>query len=193
MTICKARRGSVEEHPLGAVAVVDVDIDDGDACGTMRDQGRRSGNRDVVEQAEPHGAIAFRVMTRRTDERDRRFAMLERMVRSLHSSTSGDERDLERLRRREGIGVERDAAPTRSRYRVNMGRRVDAQQLRLAWRLSARRYVHRVPAIGRRRRRTPGRARDARDGQAVGCALRNGARPAAALKLKLDGFTSKKV
>ena len=50
-------------------------------------------------------------------------------MRSLHSSTSGDERDLERLRRCERVGVERNAASTGVRYGVDVLCRVHTQQL----------------------------------------------------------------
>ena len=86
----------VVEHPLRAVAVMDVDVDDGDACRPVRDRPTAAATATLLNRQNPIAAIALRVMARRADERERRLAMLERMVRSLHGCTSGDERDLER-------------------------------------------------------------------------------------------------
>jgi hypothetical protein len=55
--------------------------------------------------------------------------MLERMVRSLHGGTGSHERNLEGLRRRERVGVERDCAPTRVRQRIDVLRRVHTEEL----------------------------------------------------------------
>ena len=63
----------VVEHPLRAVAVVDVDVDDRDAREPARERVRR-GDRDVVEEAEAHRAVALGVVARRPDQRERRLA-----------------------------------------------------------------------------------------------------------------------
>jgi hypothetical protein len=54
------------ENLLRAIAMMDIEIDDGDALGAMFCAGVMSRNRDVVEQTEAHGCVAFGMVTGRT-------------------------------------------------------------------------------------------------------------------------------
>ena len=65
--------GIVVEDLLGAVAVVHVEVDDGHAGKPARPRvGRGHGH--VVEEAEPHRAVALGVMTGRTHQTEGRLA-----------------------------------------------------------------------------------------------------------------------
>ena len=81
--------GIVVEHRLCAVAVVHVDVDDRDAFETAGAH-RRRGDRNIVEQAEPHRSIRFGVVPRRTDERDSGLPLGNGMVRRLNSCAGGE-------------------------------------------------------------------------------------------------------
>ena len=108
---------------------MDVDIDDRHACEALREHGgRRDG--DVVEQAEAHRPVALGVMARRADEGDNRLVRVQRMVRSLHGCTSGNECDFDGLGRRERIGVERDGTATGRADCIEVLGRVHAEQFR---------------------------------------------------------------
>src|SRR6185437_8946272 len=61
----------VAENGLRAVAVVDVEIDDGDTVETVRTERVRGGGRDTVEQAEAHRFVAGRVVSGRTHRAER--------------------------------------------------------------------------------------------------------------------------
>ena len=61
------------ERGLRAVAVMDVDVDDGDARGAVGAE-RGGGDRDVVVEAEPHRAIGLGVVAGRPHQRQRRLA-----------------------------------------------------------------------------------------------------------------------
>ncbi len=54
--------GAILEGVLGAVAVVSVEIDDGDAGEFMLSDEVFGGDGDVVEEAEAHGMVAFGVV-----------------------------------------------------------------------------------------------------------------------------------
>ena len=58
------------QDALDAVAVVDVPVEDQDAAQTRRHRRQRADGH-VVEQAEPHGALALRVVPRRPHDRKR--------------------------------------------------------------------------------------------------------------------------
>jgi hypothetical protein len=60
-------RGSSENICLGAVAVVDVEIDDRDARQAVGGHRMRGADGDVVEHAEAHRAGALRVMAGRSN------------------------------------------------------------------------------------------------------------------------------
>src|SRR3546814_8132727 len=78
--------GAVIEYRLGAVAVVVVDIEDGDTPGTGVDEGLR-GDGGVVEEAVAAVEVGGRVMPRRAAERKGRAgALADRKGTSLNSS-----------------------------------------------------------------------------------------------------------
>ena len=62
---------AVVEDLLGAVAVVDVPVDDRDRLDVRRFQGRLGRDRDVVEEAEAVGLSGLGVVTARSNERVR--------------------------------------------------------------------------------------------------------------------------
>ena len=55
----------VAENVLGAVAMMHVEIDDGDAFQPMLLERMLGGDGDIVKEAEAHGAAAHRMMPRR--------------------------------------------------------------------------------------------------------------------------------
>ena len=55
------------ENVLGAVAVMDVEIDDRHPLGIMADAGMECGDGGIVEQAETHGAAGFGMVAGRAD------------------------------------------------------------------------------------------------------------------------------
>ncbi len=92
---------------LGAVAVVDVPVDDRDALGAMGALGVAGGDDGVVEQAEAHGLVGLGVMARRPDgaEGIGRLAGEHRVDRE--AGRAGRVRGgLEAPRRNPGIGVD---------------------------------------------------------------------------------------
>ena len=118
----------VVEHPLGAVPVVDVVVEDRDPV-QPRSTRRRGGHGDVVEQTEPHRAILFRVVPRGSDERDGGGALGEGVLNRNDGRTHGVERDVVGLGRGVGIRVEPDPAPRGGGDLVYIGRRVHLHQL----------------------------------------------------------------
>jgi hypothetical protein len=58
---------------LGAVAVVDVPVDNGNPVNALQCMFR--GNCDVVQETEPHGACTLRVVTGRPDKGEGMFTI----------------------------------------------------------------------------------------------------------------------
>ena len=82
------------EDVLRAVAVVHVVVDDRHLVRAERPRVRRADG-DVVEQAEPHRAAAFRVVPRRPHERRRRdVRRRHHPLDGIHHRAGGQERDL---------------------------------------------------------------------------------------------------
>ena len=92
---------------LGAVAVVDVPVDDGDAAGAVGALGVAGGDDGVVEEAEAHGPVGLGVVTRRAHgaERVRDEAGHHRVDRE-HCGAGGPRGRDEALRRQRRVGVE---------------------------------------------------------------------------------------
>ena len=63
------------EDLLGAVAVVDVEVDDRDALEAVRGERVRRADGDVVEETEPHRAIALGMVPRRPHRAERGRAL----------------------------------------------------------------------------------------------------------------------
>src|SRR5206468_4015756 len=74
------------ENVFGAVAVVDIEIDDGDPLDTVGGHRVRRADRDVVEQAETHRPVALGVVARRPNraERGLAFAPHDKVGREYH-------------------------------------------------------------------------------------------------------------
>ena len=106
-------RGSEEdirvggEDGLGAVAVVDVEIDDGDTPQPVLVSRVRGADGDVVEQAKAHGAARFGVVAGRAHRAERVLGLARR-----HRADGGDnragraQRRLARARRNHRVGIE---------------------------------------------------------------------------------------
>ena len=95
------------EGGFGAVAVMDVEIDDGDAPGPVRRARMQRRDRGAVEQAEPHGAFRLGVMAGRArrDEGVLRLTGVQRIHRRAGAACSA-QACFERMRAGEGVGVE---------------------------------------------------------------------------------------
>ena len=89
--------GIVVERRLGAVAVVDVPVDDGDASEAARGAQVVCRDGDVAEQAEPHALARERVVTRRAAERvDVVDLAVEHGVAGGHHAAGREQGDLVR-------------------------------------------------------------------------------------------------
>ena len=116
------------EDPLRAVAMMHVEVDDGDARQALRTGvGRRDG--DVVEQTKAHRAIALGVMARRTHERERRTVAGERVLDAGEDGARGERGDIAGVWRGEGVGVEAHGASGRLGDRADVVGCVDGAQL----------------------------------------------------------------
>ena len=87
--------------------MMDVVVDDRHALKTAR-AGVRSGNGDVVEEAEPHRTVSLGVMPGRPDEGQRpgTGAAIEHVLDRRHRRTRRDIRGFERPGRRERIRIQ---------------------------------------------------------------------------------------
>ena len=104
----------VAENVLGAVAMVHVEIDDGDACEPMVLQrvSRRDGN--VVEQAEAHRAIARRMVPRRPDAAKSAIRLpVQHQVGGKHRSAGRVQCSVPGMRIHRGVRIQMDGAPGR--------------------------------------------------------------------------------
>jgi hypothetical protein len=105
-------RGYVEysrillEDVLCAVAVMDVEIDNGDPSHPHRDRVCRS-DRDVIVETEAHRAIALRMVARRPHQCERPTVRAGHdALDAVDSRARSESSDLERVRRRIRVGVQ---------------------------------------------------------------------------------------
>jgi len=114
----------------GPVAVVDVPVDDQDPLRQAEGEGMGRRHGDVVEQAEAHGAIRRRMVTRRADQGQPPATFLEdpldegqpaarRMLGGVDGA--GGER---------GIGVEVGGLPAQGEHRVDVRGEMHPLELR---------------------------------------------------------------
>ena len=122
----------IAEDVLGAVAVVNVEVDDGNPRETVRLQGMRGSNGDVVENAEAHGLIAGGVMARRTaGDKGTGDVAAHHQINRHHRTTSGMVGGLQGMRVHAGVGVEgMPAFGGRGRFdKIDIGGVMHPQQL----------------------------------------------------------------
>jgi acetyltransferase len=94
-------------HVLGAIAVVHVEIDDGDPLQAPMIDRVIGANRDVTEEAEAHGARALRMVTRWPDHAKNMFdRALHDQVDALRRGARGVQCGSQRVRIHGGIAIE---------------------------------------------------------------------------------------
>ena len=99
--------GIALEDVLGAVAVVDVEVDDRDAFEAVRLEGVRGADGDVVEEAEAHRAAALGVVPGRPHGAERgRALLLQHEVDAEHDGAGGVACRGQRVRVERGVRVE---------------------------------------------------------------------------------------
>ena len=100
--------GSDQTHGLGAVAVVDVEVDDGDAAGAMGALGVAGGDDGIAEEAEAHGLLGLGVVSRRAHgaEGIRGDSPAHHRVDRQHRRTGGARGRNVALRRQRRVAVE---------------------------------------------------------------------------------------
>ena len=100
---------SIEDF-LRPVAVMNVDIDDGNPLeAACQHAGRR--NRDIVEKTEAHRSIGFSVVSRRMHQSECRLSLGDGVFGRLYHCARGEQRDVERLGRRERVRSNMTALP----------------------------------------------------------------------------------
>jgi hypothetical protein len=105
------------EDVLGAVAVVDVEVDDHHALQAVRLDGVARRDRDVVEDAEPHGARAARVVPRGADGAERRLRLVFHYeIDCKHRRASGAQRGVQGVRVHRRVRVEVHGAGLRRHF-----------------------------------------------------------------------------
>ena len=120
--------GVVVEHPLRAVPVMHVVVDDRDPLEPRRARrGRR--HRDAVEQTETHGPIRLGVMPRRTNQGHGRDAFRQGRLDGGHHGAGRQQRHLVRGIRRIGVGVEPQPLPGGVRDAVDVRGAMHPHQL----------------------------------------------------------------
>ena len=105
------------QHPLvagddvfGAVAVVDVEVDDGDTLEAAHVERVTRGDGDVVEEAKAHRAVARRVMARRPDRAEGvGDSAVDDRIGGGDGGAGGADRRSPGARRGDGVGVDRAA------------------------------------------------------------------------------------
>ena len=103
--------GGFIEDVLGAVAVMDVPIDDQDPGQLVSQPGVVGGEGDVVEQAEAHAARRRGMMAGRTDQAQGVGLLAgQHGIDGGNARSRGSQRDLERLRADRRVGVDVAAA-----------------------------------------------------------------------------------
>ncbi len=101
--------GVVFETVLGAVAVVDVEVEHPDAPNTPGARGEQADS-DIVDQAEAHRLRVLGMMARRAHHRDRMFyRSVEHPVDAVHHGAGRGAGGEHRQRRDVGIGIEKTA------------------------------------------------------------------------------------
>ena len=90
-------------------------------------RGRR--NRDVVEEAEPHRAVALGVVAGRPHQRERRLAAIDGVRSRLNGRAGGQPRDLVRLGRRVRVRVEHRGTADVLANRIDVPARMDESEL----------------------------------------------------------------
>ncbi len=95
------------EGCLRAVAMMDIEIDNGDPFGSVNGSRMKSRDGGIVEKAKPHGALGFGMMSRGTD-RAKGVLNLARhdSGRRLDRSSCGMKGGLQRSRRHERITID---------------------------------------------------------------------------------------
>jgi hypothetical protein len=132
-------RGHIEhiralvKRVLGAVAVVDVVVQDGDALGPPGPHQPRRGNSDVVEHAKAHGLVRRGVMAWRADQAQRVVHVpVANSRRGLDQGTRRAERRFPRTAGDDGVGVDMAAAPSHeAAHDLDVSRRVDQLERRV--------------------------------------------------------------
>ena len=95
------------EDVFGAVAVMHVEVDDGDALQSMRGQRVRGADGDVVEDAESHRAPPLRMMAGRAHRAERGPAFAaHHEVDPMHDGAGRVARSGQRMRIERGIGID---------------------------------------------------------------------------------------
>ena len=96
------------EDVLGAVAVMDIEIDDGHALDAVSGHRVRGADRDVVEEAEAHRAVALGMMTGRANRAERGAALAGYdEVRREHDGARGMTGRGQRMRVHRRVGIEK--------------------------------------------------------------------------------------
>ena len=105
--------GGIEEIGVGfkgglcAVAVMDVEVDHGDALDAMFLASMLRGNRGTVEQAKAHGVVGFGMMSRRSyGAEDMPGLPRNQPIHRINGGTGSTQSRLSRLRRNTGIGIQ---------------------------------------------------------------------------------------
>ena len=99
--------GFLAEDVLGPVAVVDIEVDDRDPFEPVMLQCMRGADRHVVEQAEPHGPIAARVVSRRAHIAEGVLDFAPHYeIGGMHDGACRAEGGLKRMWIHCGIGIE---------------------------------------------------------------------------------------
>ena len=102
------------ENVFGAVAVMHVEIDDGDALEAMLLERVHGGDGDVVEQAEAHGAAAHRMVPRRAHAAKGAVRLpVQHQVGGKHRRAGRVQRGVPGMRIHRGIRVQMNGAALR--------------------------------------------------------------------------------
>ncbi len=100
--------GIVLEYILGAVAVMDVEIDHGDAPHLMDLARMQGADGDIVEKTEAHRACPFRVMARRTHRAEGVDGTLgHHQIDGRHHRAGGTPRRIPRAGAENGVRIHR--------------------------------------------------------------------------------------
>ena len=103
------------ENVLGAIAVVNIEVDDGYALEAVNRQGMGCAHGDIVEETKSHGTAAFGVMARRSHRAERLAGLAaHHQIHRMHDAAGRMEGGVQRLRAHRGIAVQPDIALSRS-------------------------------------------------------------------------------
>ena len=147
------------EDVLRAVAVMDVEVDDRDALGAMLRARIEGGDGGVVEQAEAHGAVRFRVMAGRAHWQ-KAFAASPAITAStaLRPAPTARSAASQRAGRDDGVGVELLQRAGRARRLRGSSRSSRVSERRCAPGRPRATVPPRAPGRGRHRGQAPGRS-----------------------------------